>query len=190
MPSACLCPSTPSTATLRSLAPGGQSWDRPTFSPAVIVHRGTFIMLCRTQEQLGTSQPRIAASRSSPPSQPNRPDGVSPVRPTSFIGSMLTDTPIQMAPPGMFDFLASSNRAHRHPDLWRHRPPSTRETDDKLVYRTGLVVFDREDPTKLLCRASAPLFSLEKDWEKAAPVANVVLAEGPVSGWEIDTCST
>jgi predicted GH43/DUF377 family glycosyl hydrolase len=50
--------------------------------------------------------------------------------------------------------------------------------DDKLIYRTGVAVFDRKDPCKLLSRTDAPIFSPEKDWEKVGQVPNVVFVEG------------
>ncbi len=52
--------------------------------------------------------------------------------------------------------------------------------DDKLVYSTGWVLFDRKDPTKVLARAEAPLFAPEKEWEKVGQVPNVVFVEGMV----------
>jgi len=52
--------------------------------------------------------------------------------------------------------------------------------DDKLVYRTGIAVFDRTDPRKLLWRSEAPVFTPEKDWEKVGQVPNVVFVEGMV----------
>ncbi len=52
--------------------------------------------------------------------------------------------------------------------------------DDKLVYRTGIAVFDRNDPRKLLWRSDTPVFSPEKDWEKVGQVPNVVFVEGLV----------
>ena len=52
--------------------------------------------------------------------------------------------------------------------------------DDKLVYRTGIAVFDRNDPRKLLWRSDEPVFSPEKDWEKVGQVPNVVFVEGMV----------
>ncbi len=39
--------------------------------------------------------------------------------------------------------------------------------DDKLVYRTGVAVFDRKDPRKLIWRSEQPIFAPEKDWEKS-----------------------
>jgi predicted GH43/DUF377 family glycosyl hydrolase len=50
--------------------------------------------------------------------------------------------------------------------------------DDKLVYRTGIAVFDRRDPAKLLWRSERPVFSPEQDWEKTGQVPNVVFVEG------------
>jgi predicted GH43/DUF377 family glycosyl hydrolase len=52
--------------------------------------------------------------------------------------------------------------------------------DDKLVYRTGIAIFDRHDPRKLLWRSDEPIFFPEKDWEKAGQVPNVVFVEGMV----------
>ncbi len=52
--------------------------------------------------------------------------------------------------------------------------------DDQLVYRTGVAVFDRRDPSKLLSRSDSPLFSPEKSWEKIGQVPNVVFIEGMV----------
>jgi len=52
--------------------------------------------------------------------------------------------------------------------------------DDRLVYSTGWVLFDKNDPTKVLARASAPVFAPEKDWERVGQVPNVVFVEGMV----------
>ena len=52
--------------------------------------------------------------------------------------------------------------------------------DDKLVYRTGVAIFDRNDPRKLLWRSDTPVFSPEKEWEKVGQVPNVVFVEGMV----------
>ncbi len=52
--------------------------------------------------------------------------------------------------------------------------------DDKLVYRTGIAIFDRNDPRKLLWRSDEPVFSPEKNWEKVGQVPNVVFVEGMV----------
>jgi len=52
--------------------------------------------------------------------------------------------------------------------------------DDNLVYRTGIAIFDRNDPRKLLWRSNEPVFSPEKEWEKVGQVPNVVFVEGMV----------
>jgi predicted GH43/DUF377 family glycosyl hydrolase len=50
--------------------------------------------------------------------------------------------------------------------------------DDQLAYRTGVAVFDRKDPRKLLSRTDRPIFAPEKDWERVGQVPNVVFVEG------------
>jgi predicted GH43/DUF377 family glycosyl hydrolase len=52
--------------------------------------------------------------------------------------------------------------------------------DDELLYRTGIAVFDRNNPRKLLWRSDSPVFAPEKDWEKVGQVPNVVFVEGMV----------
>ena len=52
--------------------------------------------------------------------------------------------------------------------------------DDSLVYRTGIAIFDRSDPSKLLYRSEAPVFKPQLDWERAGQVPNVVFVEGMV----------
>ena len=52
--------------------------------------------------------------------------------------------------------------------------------DDNNVYSTGWVLFDKNDPTKVLARSAAPVFVPEKDWEKVGQVPNVVFVEGMV----------
>ncbi len=52
--------------------------------------------------------------------------------------------------------------------------------DNKLVYRTGIAIFDRRDPSKLLWRSDEPIFSPAKNWEKVGQVPNVVFVEGMV----------
>jgi predicted GH43/DUF377 family glycosyl hydrolase len=52
--------------------------------------------------------------------------------------------------------------------------------DDKLVYRTGIAIFDRADPRKLLWRSAEPVFAPEKEWERVGQVPNVVFVEGMV----------
>jgi predicted GH43/DUF377 family glycosyl hydrolase len=50
--------------------------------------------------------------------------------------------------------------------------------DDKLVYRTGVAMFDKNDPRKLISRTDTPIFEPEKPWEKVGQVPNVVFVEG------------
>jgi predicted GH43/DUF377 family glycosyl hydrolase len=50
--------------------------------------------------------------------------------------------------------------------------------DDNLVYRTGIAVFDRKDPSKLLYRSEQPFFEPQLEWEKVGQVPNVVFVEG------------
>ena len=52
--------------------------------------------------------------------------------------------------------------------------------DDDNVYRTGWVLFDKNDPTKVLARAEQPIFEPMHDWEKMGQVPNVVFVEGLV----------
>ena len=52
--------------------------------------------------------------------------------------------------------------------------------DDKLVYRTGVAMFDRNDPRVLIQRTDTPIFAPEKQWEKVGQVPNVVFVEGMV----------
>lgn len=52
--------------------------------------------------------------------------------------------------------------------------------DDKLVYRTGVVVFNRKNPRKVLYRSEQPIFAPELTWEKVGQVPNVVFVEGMV----------
>ena len=52
--------------------------------------------------------------------------------------------------------------------------------DDRLVYRTGVAVFDRRDPRRLISRSEKPVFVPEKEWEKVGQVPNVVFVEGMV----------
>jgi beta-1,2-mannosidase len=52
--------------------------------------------------------------------------------------------------------------------------------DDKLVYRTGVAVFDRNDPRVVVSRTEDGIFAPEKAWEKVGQVPNVVFVEGVV----------
>ncbi|MBZ5681336.1 MAG: glycoside hydrolase family 130 protein [Acidobacteriia bacterium] len=90
-----------------------------------------------------------------------------------------TDAPVLPVRPGQFD--------------WRVAEPGPAPlltadgivliyngADDKLVYRTGIAVFDRHDPRRLIWRSSKPVFAPEKEWEKIGQVPNVVFVEGMV----------
>ena len=50
--------------------------------------------------------------------------------------------------------------------------------DDNLVYRTGIAVFNRNDPRKVIYRSEQPVFEPEMEWEKVGQVPNVVFVEG------------
>ncbi len=52
--------------------------------------------------------------------------------------------------------------------------------DDRLVYRTGWVLFDREDPTRVVARSDTPVFEPQRGWELQGQVPNVVFVEGLV----------
>jgi predicted GH43/DUF377 family glycosyl hydrolase len=52
--------------------------------------------------------------------------------------------------------------------------------NDKSVYSTGWVFFDKTDPTKVLARADHPVFSPRREWEKVGQVPNVVFVKGLV----------
>ena len=54
--------------------------------------------------------------------------------------------------------------------------------DDKLVYRTGVAIFDSHDPRKLLSRTDTAIFSPEKEWETVGQVPNVIFVEGILQG--------
>jgi predicted GH43/DUF377 family glycosyl hydrolase len=50
--------------------------------------------------------------------------------------------------------------------------------DEKNVYATGWVLFDKHDPTKVVARADRPVFRVEREWEQTGQVPNVVFVEG------------
>ncbi len=50
--------------------------------------------------------------------------------------------------------------------------------DWQHVYRTGLVLLDRDDPTRLIARTRAPVFAPELPWEIEGDVPNVVFPQG------------
>lgn len=87
------------------------------------------------------------------------------------------DTPVLPRRPGKFD----SRVVEPGPP-----PILTREgillvyngADDNLVYRTGVAIFDHNDPRRVLYRSDEPSFQPEKEWEKVGQVPNVVFVEG------------
>ena len=52
--------------------------------------------------------------------------------------------------------------------------------DDRLAYRVGWVLFDRNDPTRIIARSDTPIFEPEREWESGGQVPNVVFLEGLV----------
>jgi predicted GH43/DUF377 family glycosyl hydrolase len=50
--------------------------------------------------------------------------------------------------------------------------------DDKHVYRTGIAIFARNNPSKVIFRSNQPVFEPQKAWEKIGQVPNVVFVEG------------
>ncbi len=90
-----------------------------------------------------------------------------------------TTTPVLPVRPGKFDSrVAEPGPA---PIVTSHEIVlAYNGADDKLVYRTGVAVFDGKDPRHLLWRSEQPLFSPKEDWEKVGQVPNVVFVEGMV----------
>jgi predicted GH43/DUF377 family glycosyl hydrolase len=88
-----------------------------------------------------------------------------------------TNTPVLPRRPGKFD----SRVVEPGPPPIRTPDGITliyNGADDKLVYRTGVAVFDLADPRKLISRTDEPIFAPEKNWEKVGQVPNVVFVEG------------
>jgi predicted GH43/DUF377 family glycosyl hydrolase len=54
------------------------------------------------------------------------------------------------------------------------------KTGDKLIYATGQILMDGNDPTKVLDRSEKPFLAVTQDWEEEGYVDNVVFAEGLV----------
>lgn len=55
--------------------------------------------------------------------------------------------------------------------------------DGSYVYRTGILLLDLNDPTKILYRSSKPILEPEMEYEKTGYVKNVVFACGAIE-WE------
>ena len=54
------------------------------------------------------------------------------------------------------------------------------ETGDKLIYATGQILLDGEDPSKVKDRCEKPFLTVTEAWEEEGYVDNVVFAEGLV----------
>jgi beta-1,2-mannobiose phosphorylase / 1,2-beta-oligomannan phosphorylase len=54
------------------------------------------------------------------------------------------------------------------------------KSGDKLIYATGQILLDGDDPTKVLDRSEKPFLAVTQEWEKEGYVDNVVFAEGLV----------
>jgi predicted GH43/DUF377 family glycosyl hydrolase len=89
------------------------------------------------------------------------------------------DRPVVVTRPGMFD----SKVVEPGP------PPALTNdgilliyngADDSLVYRTGWVLFETRDPTRVKARSNQPILAPERQWEITGQVANVVFVEGLV----------
>jgi predicted GH43/DUF377 family glycosyl hydrolase len=52
--------------------------------------------------------------------------------------------------------------------------------DDHLVYRTGVAVFERNQPSRVIWRSATPIFAPAEAWEKVGQVPNVVFVEGMI----------
>ena len=54
------------------------------------------------------------------------------------------------------------------------------DMDSGRIYRAGVVLLDKKDPTKVISHPREPFFSPEKKWEKKGNVDNVVFPTGAV----------
>ena len=52
--------------------------------------------------------------------------------------------------------------------------------DERSVYATGWVLFDKNDPRKVVMRSDKPIFNVAQSWEKEGQVPNVVFVQGAV----------
>lgn len=52
--------------------------------------------------------------------------------------------------------------------------------EDDRNYRTGMILCDLEDPTKILARSDEPIFEPEEEYEKVGNVPNVVFSNGQI----------
>ncbi len=59
--------------------------------------------------------------------------------------------------------------------------------DEKLVYGPGWVLFDRNDPARVIARSEKPFILPELRWEQVGNVPNVIFLEGAVeNGGKLD----
>src|ERR1700730_5596285 len=58
--------------------------------------------------------------------------------------------------------------------------PGSNDFEWAGVFNPGVVLFDRNDPTRVLSRSEKPIFVVEKEWEKIGQVPNVVFVSGMV----------
>jgi predicted GH43/DUF377 family glycosyl hydrolase len=158
------------------------SADHPTSSDR---YRTKIVILYRAQDAAGTSRFGYAESQDgihftrraepvlSPETDYERGGGVEdprlqqrirwdyPTRPIQFIGRKLPKNRSFRAAPESLS-RASSNLA-RHPFLTGNSIVLVYNgADDHLVYRTGIAVFDRKNPRKLLSRRDQPVLTPEK----------------------------
>jgi predicted GH43/DUF377 family glycosyl hydrolase len=54
--------------------------------------------------------------------------------------------------------------------------------DDKLVYGPGWVLFDKNDPSRVLARSGQPFLTPSLPWERVGTVPNVIFLEGVTTG--------
>src|SRR5438309_2083585 len=144
------------------LAPQDSSWESAgTFNPAVVEYNGKFVMYWLGTAADKTDQMGLSYSED------------------LLHWTEATETPVLPRRPGKFD----SRVVEPGP------PPILTESgivliyngaDDKLVYRTGVAIFDLHDPRRVIYRSDSPIFSPEKEWERVGQVPNVVFVEGMV----------
>jgi predicted GH43/DUF377 family glycosyl hydrolase len=162
-------------STAPIIAPRGDGWESAgTFNPAVITHEGKIVMLYRAQDKNGTSRLGYASSS----------DGIDFVRRATPVLSPETEYEQDggIEDPRLVRF-GDSRVVEPGPP-----PIVTKESivliyngaDDHLVYRTGIVRFDRADPRRVRSRTDTPVFAPETPWETTGQVPNVVFVEGMV----------
>ncbi len=56
--------------------------------------------------------------------------------------------------------------------------------NESLVYGPGWVLFDKDDPRKIIARADAPFILPNLNWEKSGQVPNVIFIEGALINYD------